>query len=74
MYEKLQKRPRNDTTMKPPSQGEADDDEDDKEEMDDEEDDAVEAMDVEKPQLNDGPIVDEDGFQLVQGMKKQRGR
>jgi pre-rRNA-processing protein TSR2 len=76
LYEKLRRRPRNDTALKSPSQDdveEGDDDDDDGGTVEDEEEDG-EAMDVETSQENSGPIIDEDGFQLVQGKGKRRGR
>lgn len=71
LYEKLRRQPRNDTAMKPPPQ--SDDDEEDEDDVDEEQE-GGEAMDVEIVQENKGPIVDEDGFQLVQGKGKRRGR
>ena len=70
MYQKLKRGPRNDIALKSPPQ-EVDDDEDEEDELDNED---GEAMDVETPSLNDGPIIDEDGFQLVQGKGRRKGR
>ena len=68
MYEKLKRRPRNDAALKEPHQ-ETEDEEDD----DDEEEDG-EKMEVETLSQNDGPMVDEDGFQLVQGKGRRKGK
>ena len=72
MYEKLQRRPRGDKSVEAPSQ-ETDDDE----EEDDDDGDTVgdgEAMDVDPRPTKSEPIVDEDGFQLVQGKGRRKGR
>ncbi len=69
MYQKLKGRPRNDTALKAPHQ-EVDDEEDD----DDDDREDGEAMEVETTSQNDGPIVDEDGFQLVQGKGRRKGK
>jgi len=78
IYQKLKRRPRNDTALEPPPQ-EVDDDEDDEYEDDEYDEDEIdnedgETMDVETPGQNDGPIIDEDGFQLVQGKGRRKGR
>jgi hypothetical protein len=70
MYQKLKRRPRNDTALISPPQ-EVDDDEDEEDDVTNED---GEAMDVETPVRNDGPIIDEDGFQLVQGKGRRKGR
>ena len=77
MYQNLQRRPRKDQVLQ-----EGDDDND---EMDDgeteeaemtaanEEDRKGSGMEVE-PSNCKGPIIDEDGFQVVQGRGKRKGR
>jgi len=71
MYEKLQRRPREDKGIEAPSQ-EVDDE--DEEEEEDEDGDALEAMDVDSRPTKSEPVVDEDGFQLVQGKGRRKGR
>jgi pre-rRNA-processing protein TSR2 len=63
--------------MKPPPQDEVDEDDEDDEDEDVDEEEGGEAMDLEPPRdasINEGPIIDDDGFQLVQGKGKRRGR
>lgn len=72
MYEKLKGRKRSDRILPSPSQ---DVDEDEvEEEIEDDEDEAAEAMEVDQPtSTKQEPIIDEDGFQLVQkGRRKGR--
>jgi pre-rRNA-processing protein TSR2 len=76
MYEKLQRRPRGDKSVEAPSQ-EVDDDDDDEEEEEEGEEDGVEhgeAMEVDTRSTKLEPIVDEDGFQLVQAKGRRKGR
>ena len=70
IYQKLKRRPRNDIALEPPPQ-EVDDDEEEEDEIDNED---GEPMDVDLPSRNAGPIIDEDGFQLVQGKGTRKGR
>lgn len=70
MYQKLKRQPRNDKALSPPPQ-EVDDDEDEEVEINNK---TGEAMQVETSNQNDGPILDEDGFQLVQGKGRRKGR
>jgi pre-rRNA-processing protein TSR2 len=71
MYEKLHRRPRADKSVEAPSQ-EADEEEDDDGEEGEVE--HAEAMEVDTRPTKLEPIVDEDGFQLVQGKGRRKGR
>jgi pre-rRNA-processing protein TSR2 len=75
MYEKLQRRPRGDQSVEAPSQEVDDDDDDDGEEekLEDGVEDG-EAMEIDTRPTKLEPIVDEDGFQLVQGKGRRKGR
>jgi len=71
MYQKLKRRPRNDKSIQSPSQ-EAEDDE-----TEHEDDNATDRMDVEEMDIDSlpkqGPVIDEEGFELVQkGRRKGR--
>lgn len=72
MYEKLKRRPRADKSIEAPSQ-EVDDDEVEEEDDEDTMGDGEE-MDVDPRPTKSEPIVDEDGFQLVQGKGRRKGR
>lgn len=76
IYDRLKRRPRNDQELNPPPQESINDDNDDDDEdtENNEAEDDAEAMDVEASRANNGPIIDEDGFQLVQGKGRRRGR
>ena len=77
MYEKLRRRPRSDTVMKPHPQDEVDEDDEDDDDEEPDEEEQGEAMDLEPSRdanRNEGPVIDDDGFQLVQGKGKRRGR
>jgi pre-rRNA-processing protein TSR2 len=74
IYQSLKKRPRGDKVVQPPSQVDGDDESGD--EMDEEENEIQDgqAMAVDASPREDAnlPIVDEDGFQLVQGKGRRR--
>jgi pre-rRNA-processing protein TSR2 len=75
MYQNLKKRPRSDKVIQPPAQADADDSEDDSgDEMEETGADDGQAMAVDAASREDVtvPIVDEDGFQLVQGKGRRR--
>jgi len=72
LFQKLRRRPRNDQSVEAPShevdddEGEGEDEDDDSSRMD------VEEIDVE-PTSRQGPIIDDEGFELVQkGRRKGR--
>lgn len=77
IYQKLQRRPREDKMLQPQFQEDIEDDENDESDMNlDESADENPAQ----PELNNPaassdnrPIIDEDGFQLVQGKGRRRG-
>jgi len=71
MYEKLQRQPRANKSVEAPSQ-EVDDDDEEEEEEEGLED--GEAMEVDPRPTKSEPVVDEDGFQLVQGKGRRKGR
>jgi len=73
MYEKLHRRPRGDKSVEAPSQ-EVDDDEEEEEEGEEDGVEHGETMEVDTRPTKLEPIVDEDGFQLVQGKGRRKGR
>jgi len=76
MYERLKRQPRGDKSVEAPSQ-EVEDDEVEVEEGEGDEEETVldgEAMAMDPPAPKSQPIVDEDGFQLVQGKGRRKGR
>ena len=76
IYQNLKKRPRSDKVVQPPPQAEVDDaDGDSGDEMEDDEgadDGQAMAVDETSREAANVPIVDEDGFQLVQGKGRRR--
>ena len=74
LYQKLRRRPRDDRAVQSPPQEVEDHEVDD----DAEDGDSADRMDVEEmevdPALTQGPIIDEDGFELVQPKGRRRGR
>jgi len=72
MYEKLQRRPRGDKSVEAPSQ-ETDEEVEEEDEDGDKAEDG-EAMEVDPRPTKPEPMVDEDGFQLVQGKGRRKGR
>jgi hypothetical protein len=78
IYQNLQRHPLEDIAIQPQSQEAIEDDEDDESEMD--VDETVDENPA-QPNLNalassssNGPIIDEEGFQLVQTKGRRRGR
>jgi pre-rRNA-processing protein TSR2 len=75
MYQNLQRQPRSDVIINQPDESQEDDDDDEDDEMETDENgdgDHQGAMEVETSQ-NIGPIIDEEGFELVQ-KGRRRGR
>ena len=74
MYEKLHRRPRADKSVEAPSQEVDDEDDDDDDEGEEAGVEHGEAMEVDTRPTKLEPMVDEDGFQLVQGKGRRKGR
>ena len=70
MYEELRRRPQRSKELPPEEVDDGDDEIGDSEAEDGEK--GGEAMEVEVPRKNNEPILDEEGFQLVQGKGRRK--